>query len=234
MRTNLYKGAKELGIELSPLQLDQFGAFYKLLLEWNEKINLTTITAEKDVLVKHFLDSLSGASVFSMQKKMKVADIGTGGGFPGIPLAIAFPEASFLLMDATGKKVRFLKKVIEELGLFHVDAVQGRAEEMAHQEGFREHFDLVVSRAVASMPVLLEYLAGFAKPGGQIAAYKGPSVSEEMTAAERAIRKLGLSTKEQREIRIGEYAHSIVLFEKKAALNAQYPRTQAQIKKNPL
>ncbi len=234
MRDELRKNAETYGIALSDVQLDQFDAYYKLLLEWNEKINLTTITAENDVLVKHFLDSLSGASVFAVHKKDTIADIGTGGGFPGIPLAIAFPSARMTLIDATGKKVRFLEKVILELGLVHTRAVQGRAEEMAHEESYREHFDLVTSRAVAALPVLLEYTAGFAKVGGKIAAYKGPALREEMQAAAGAIRKLGLQTVAEEEISIGDYAHTIAVFEKKNALSERYPRPQAQIKKKPL
>lgn len=234
MRDDLRKGAEKFGLRLSDIQLDQFESYYKLLLEWNAKINLTAITAEKDVLVKHFLDSLSGTSVFRVHEKDQIADIGTGGGFPGVPLAIAFPDAKFTLMDATGKKVRFLERVSTELGLVNVRAIQARAEEAAHTEELREAFDIVTSRAVAALPVLLEYTAGFVRPGGIIAAYKGPSLKEEMAAAAGAIRILGLKTRVKEEIRIGDYAHTIAVFEKKNALSGRYPRTQAQIKKQPL
>ena len=143
---------KEFGLALTENQVEQYLRYYELLVEWNEKINLTAITEEQDVMVKHFLDSLSGASVISLSECTSVADIGTGAGFPGLPLAIAYPNVSFTLMDATGKKVRFLETVVEALGLENVQAVQGRAEELAHDPSYREQFDLVTSRAVASLP----------------------------------------------------------------------------------
>ena len=230
----LKEGAASYGLSLTEQQLTRFDAYYHLLTEWNEKINLTAITEERDVVIKHFLDSLSGASVFEIKPGMQVLDVGTGGGFPGMALAIAFPEADFTLMDATGKKVNFLNLVTEELQLSNVKAVQGRAEELAHDPSFREKFDVVTSRAVAALPVLLEYTAGFVKKGGLIAAYKGPSLEEEMKQSENALKILGLKTIDRREISMEDYSHTIAIFEKTKPLPERYPRPHAQIKKKNL
>ncbi len=230
----LIQGARKFGLDLTDQQVQQFTRYYELLVEWNEKINLTAITAEEEVIDKHFLDSLSGAQVFSVTEGMKILDVGTGGGFPGMALAIAFPEAQVCLMDATGKKVRFLEMTASELGLKNVTAVQGRAEEMAHDPAYREQFDLVTSRAVAALPVLLEYMAGFVKPQGQIAAYKGPSLEEEMQAAAGAIKTLGLTPENKQVFQIADQQHTVAVFIKKKALADRYPRPQAQIRKKAL
>ena len=226
--------AKAFGVDLSEDQAVQFDRYFHLLSEWNEKINLTAITEEQEVLIKHFLDSLSGAQFMRLEDRVSVADIGTGAGFPGMALAIAFPKVHFTLMDATGKKVRFLQMVSDTLGLKNVTAVQGRAEELAHDPAYREQFDIVTSRAVASLPVLLEYCAGFVKKGGVIAAYKGPSLEEELALARTAVPKLHLELKQKEEIRIGDHSHTIAVFEKKKALEERYPRPHAQIRKKSL
>ena len=230
----LIREAAGFGVTLSAQQAAQFAKYYDLLVEWNEKINLTAITAEEEAVDKHFLDSLSGASVFTLPDGSQVLDVGTGGGLPGIALAIAFPKVNFCLMDATGKKIRFLTIVAEELGLENVQAVQGRAEEMAHDPVYREQFDLVVSRAVSSLPVLLEYMAGFAKPQGMLAAYKGPSLDEELKASAGAMKTLSLSLEARKDLQVGDQQHTIAVFQKKKALTDRYPRPQAQIRKKAL
>ena len=230
----LIREAAGFGLDLTETQAAQFAAYYDLLVEWNEKINLTAITDEEEVIDKHFLDSLSGASVFSIPDSAQVLDVGTGGGLPGMALAIAFPKASFCLMDATGKKVRFLEMVASSIGLTNVRAVQGRAEEMAHDPVYREQFDLVTSRAVAALPVLLEYMAGFVKAGGQIAAYKGPTFNEEFAAATGAVKTLGLTLDKTELVKVADQQHSIAVFTKKKALADRYPRPQAQIRKKSL
>ena len=230
----LIREAAGFGVNVTEAQAAQFAAYYDLLVEWNERINLTAITDEEEVIDKHFLDSLSGASVFSIPDGAKVLDVGTGGGLPGMALAIAFPKAQFCLMDATGKKVRFLELVASSIGLSNVQAVQGRAEEMAHDPAFREQFDLVTSRAVAALPILLEYMAGFVKPQGKIVAYKGPTFNEEFAAAAGAMKTLGLSLDAAEPVKIADQQHTIAVFTKKKALADRYPRPQAQIRKKTL
>ena len=232
--TLLREGASSYGLSLSDTQVSQLDRYDQLLREWNERINLTAIIEPRDVVIKHFLDSLSGASVFEIRPGQKVLDVGTGGGFPGMVLAVTFPEASFTLMDATGKKIRFLNLVKEELGPTNVTCVQGRAEELAHDPAYREKFDLVTSRAVASLPVLLEYTAGFARTGGRIAAYKGPSLEEELSLARSAVRTLQLQLLSKSEITMEDYSHTIALFEKVKTLSDRYPRPHAQIRKKSL
>lgn len=232
----LIEGAKSFGIELSREQVEQFSIFYRLLVEWNEKMNLTTITEEKEVVVKHFLDCLSGAPVLQSFEKPLIADVGTGAGFPGIPLKIIYHELSFVLIDCLKKRLGFLAEVVKELGMEHIELVHGRAEELAHTEAYRERFDIVVSRAVASLPVLMEYSMGYVKKGGILLAYKGPTLAEELKASERALSVLqsGVETTQTVEIPFSEYSHTIAVIRKKAALPTMYPRSQAKIKKQPL
>ncbi len=226
--------AAAFGLDLTEHQAGQFAQYYELLVEWNEKINLTAITDEEEVIDKHFLDSLAGVKACIVPDDARILDVGTGAGFPGMALAIAFPQAQFCLMDATGKKVRFLETVASALGLTNVQAIQGRAEELAHDPVFRAQFDLVTSRAVAALPVLLEYLSGFVKMNGRIAAYKGPTFNEEFAAAAGAMKTLGLALEKTELVSIGDQQHTIAVFTKKKALADRYPRPQAQIRKKPL
>ena len=161
------KDANALGVSLTEEQVGQFLRYYELLVEWNEKINLTAITEFQDVMKKHFIDSISLIKAFDVSQKVKVIDVGTGAGFPGLALKIAFPNLQVTLLDSLNKRISFLRVVIEELGLTGIETVHGRAEDLAKEKMYRESFDLSVSRAVANLSTLSEYCLPFVKIGGK-------------------------------------------------------------------
>jgi 16S rRNA (guanine527-N7)-methyltransferase len=188
--------AAALGTPLDSAMLAAFGRYRDLLLEWNARINLTAITDPRDVEVRHFLDSLSCVLPVPVEQRREtrtLIDIGSGAGFPGLVLALAFPAWRVTLLEATGKKVRFLETVIEELGLGNVSAVTGRAEELAHLTQYRGAFDIATARAVASLPTLLEYCAPFVRPGGMVLLPKKGDMTEELEAGRRAAAELDLA-----------------------------------------
>lgn len=229
-------GCEELGLELIEGQLNQFDQYYKLLVEWNQKINLTAIVEYEEVVKKHFLDSIAMVSHYDMRKVNQIIDVGTGAGFPGIPIKIIYPHVSVILLDSLKKRTSFLNEVIEFLGLDHIKAVHGRAEERAHIQEFRECYDLCVSRAVARLNVLCEYCLPYVKVGGSFIAYKGPSVEEELLEAKNPISKLGGDHPEILQIQVPytELKHNIVIINKKKSTDEKYPRKAVKIKKNPL
>jgi len=185
----LMTGATVLGVALDQRQLSQFARYRELLLDWNTRINLTAITDPAEIETRHFLDSLTCVLAVPDEDRTRplaALDVGSGAGFPGLPLAIAFPHWRVTLLEATGKKVRFLETVIAELGLTHVRALQGRAEEVAHRSGQRGHYALVMVRALATLPTLLEYCVPFARVGGVIVAPKKGSLADELAAGDRA------------------------------------------------
>lgn len=216
-------------------QIEQFLRYRTELLDWNTRMNLTAITEPEEVLLKHFLDSLSLLSVYD-RLTTRLLDIGSGAGFPGIPLKIMRPTWEVVLLEATGKKVAFLLHVIETLQLEGIVALQGRAEELAHNQAYRGRFDAVTARAVASLPTLLEYAAPFCRVGGQIILPKKGDVEEEMVQGKRAAQQLGAKFKKDVAVSIPglDDGRRLLVWEQQKLCLPQYPRSGAQMAKKPL
>lgn len=190
----LYDGLSELNINISKKQEEMLFEFYEMLIEKNKVMNLTAITEINEVVVKHFLDSLSIVKVLNSEiitKPLRVMDVGTGAGFPGIPLKIVFPNLNITLLDSLNKRLVFLNEVIRRLGLENIDTVHGRCEDIGRKQEYREQYDLCVSRAVANLSTLSELCIPFVKTGGSFIAYKAGDCKEEVVAAKYAVKKLG-------------------------------------------
>lgn len=229
-------GLSDLGIELTEKQIDQFLTYYEMLVEKNKVMNLTTITEFDEVIEKHFLDSLSLIKVKDLHNRTNVLDLGTGAGFPGIPLKIAFPELNITLMDSLNKRILFLQDVINELGLTDIEAVHGRAEEAARNKKYREKYDLCVSRAVANISTLSEYCLPFVKVGGQFISYKSGNIDEELNSAKKGIKILGGTITDVHKFDLGEnkQGRSFVIIDKNQPTPKTYPRKAGTPSKNPL
>ena len=229
-------GLSDLGIELTKKQIDQFLTYYEMLVEKNKVMNLTAITEFDEVIEKHFLDSLSLIKVKDLHNRTNVLDLGTGAGFPGIPLKIAFPELNITLMDSLNKRILFLQDVINELGLTDIEAVHGRAEEAARNKKYREKYDLCVSRAVANISTLSEYCLPFVKVGGQFISYKSGNIDEELDSAKKGIKILGGTITDVHKFDLGEnkQGRSFVIIDKNQPTPKTYPRKAGTPSKNPL
>ncbi|MCD7777336.1 MAG: 16S rRNA (guanine(527)-N(7))-methyltransferase RsmG [Clostridiales bacterium] len=217
---------------ISEKAAEAFEVYKDLLLEWNEKINLTAITDESEIAFKHFLDSLSLLKFADLKNKTLI-DVGTGAGFPGLPLKIAEPTVKLTLLDSLNKRVIFLKEVVSVLGLNDVSCIHQRAEEAA-KPPMREAFDFAVSRAVADMAVLSELCLPFVKPGGYFTALKGPSPEEELKKAKKAVEILGGKIEKTEKVTISDFTHTLVFIKKIKHTPKAYPRQFAKIKKSPL
>ena len=229
----------ELGIEITDEQLKKFYLYYRELVKWNTVINLTAITELPDVLEKHFLDSLSIVKVIPKEKLnagISLIDIGTGAGFPGIPLAIVFQKTKVVLMDSLNKRLNFLNRMIEELHLENARTVHARAEDLARQKNYREKFDVVCSRAVASLNVLSEYCIPFAGTGGEFVAYKSENADEEIRKAGRAVKVLGgeFRTAEKFLLPDTDYERVLICITKKKPTPPAYPRKAGTPSKDPI
>lgn len=228
------KGLSDLNINLTEKQIKQFLKYYEILVETNKVMNLTAITEFDEVIEKHFLDSLSLVRVFDLNRNVKILDLGTGAGFPGIPLKITFPEIDIVLADSLNKRVKFLNEVVETLQLKQVETVHGRAEELAKNKKYREQFDLCTSRAVANLSSLSEYCIPFVKEGGRFISYKSGEIEEEVDQAKRAIHVLGGKLDQVYKFDLHEQKRSFVIIEKVKKTPAVYPRKAGTPTKEPL
>ena len=235
----LEAGAQKLGLPLTPEQLEQFSIYYRELNDWNRRLNLTSITGCEEVQIKHFLDSLTVTLALTPPfdgSSFSLIDVGTGAGLPGIPLKIVLPGIKLVLLEATAKKADFLRHLQNRLGLADVEVVVGRAEDMAHQPQYREKFDLVLSRAVASLPALVELTLPFCAVGGSLIAQKKGDIEGEVRRADRAIRLLGGSLREVKPIKLAELSDRrfLVVIDKVRPTPGKYPRRSGIPKKKPI
>lgn len=238
---HLINGARALGLSLTREQLDSFQLYYEELVAWNRKFNLTAITEYDQVQVRHFLDSLSCLLVQDLRRALgqpqtQVIDIGSGAGFPSIPLKLVCPQATITLLEATGKKVQFLEHIAEVLNLREVTPLHGRAEEVAHDPGHRQAYDLALARAVAELPVVVEYALPFCKIGGLVVAQKGEAGAAEAWSAEKAITLLGGELRRVVPVELPGLPEdrSLVVIEKISPTPERYPRRPGIPRKRPL
>ena len=230
------KDIKNLGLVLSERQAEQLIRYYEMLVKWNQVMNLTAITEFGDVMKKHFTDSLSLVKAYDMKGASSLIDVGTGAGFPGLVLKIAFPGCRVTLLDSLNKRIQFLNAVIKELGLTDVEAIHGRAEDLARPGELRESFDLCVSRAVANLATLSEYCLPFVKKGGFFISYKSEKISEEMAEAENAIVLLGGKAEEKKEFLLpdSDIYRCLFVIKKVRETPKKYPRKAGLPGKEPL
>ena len=227
--------AEKMGVVLTEDMLEKFMVYKDMLLEWNEKINLTAITDEKEIMIKHFADCVSIGKHVKFKDGEKVIDVGTGAGFPGVPVKIAFPNIKITLLDSLNKRINFLNELSSSLGLKDVECVHSRAEDGGQNLLYREQFDCCISRAVANLAVLSEYCLPFVKVGGVFAALKGPDGPAEVEAAKKAISLLGGKVEAVKSFTLpGQQARTVAVIRKVQPTPAKYPRHGGKIAKQPL
>lgn len=226
--------SKEIEIKLSEEQIEKFYLYMNLLIEWNKMLNLTAITEPKDIITKHFVDSLTASKHIS--KNSKIVDCGTGAGFPGIPLGIYRDDVKLVLFDSLNKRVNFLNEVITKLNLNNVKAVHSRAEDLAYEKNFREQYDFAISRAVANMSTLLEYLLPFCKVGGKAICMKGSNIDEEIENSKKTLEILNgkIESIDNFTLPYSEYARNIIIVKKTGNVPQKFPRRQGKPAKEPL
>lgn len=228
------KLAKDINVEINDEEINEFSIYMDLLLEWNEKINLTAITEKNEIILKHFIDSLT---IYKYIKENdKIADVGTGAGFPGIPLAIMKNKNEVNLVDSLNKRINFLNEVIQKIELENVIAIHSRAEDLGKDKKYREKFDIVTSRAVANLTVLVEYLLPLVDVGGYCICMKGPNIEEELNQSKFAIRTLGGKIEKVEKIILpdSDFERNIVIIKKEQYTDKRYPRKAGMPLKNPL
>lgn len=232
----LEKTFVDLKIQYDEKTLRKFETYMQMVLEWNQKVNLTSITNESEFVVKHFVDSIACVEHPALSGAKKIIDIGTGAGFPGIPLALIYPNIEFVLMDSVNKKLIIVKEILTKLGLENVRLVHGRAEDLAHKKEHREQYDICVSRAVAKLQILSEYCLPFVKTGGYFIAYKGLEIEQEIQDSLKAIAVLGGQIERIAPYKINdvEIRHQIIYIKKKENTPEKYPRKAGIPQKEPL
>lgn len=226
----------EVGLDLTESQYNQFISYMRLLQEWNEKINLTAITEDEEVIKKHFIDCIKAFKSNAVKNAKNIIDVGTGAGFPGLPIAIMNPDVKVILLDSLNKRVNFLNTVVSTLGLKNVITIHSRAEDGARKPELRERFDVATSRAVANMAVLSEFCLPYVKLNGYFVALKGPAIDDELKDGQKAINTLGGKLENILEVNIEEsdLKHNIVEVKKVSKCPKTYPRKAGIINKNPI
>lgn len=232
MTKRILQAFEKNNVTITEKQAEQFSAYCTFLLEYNEKVNLTAVTDVDEVIEKHFIDSVLGAPL--IKENALCVDVGTGAGFPGVPLAIMRPDIKVCLIDALNKRIVFLNELKEKIGLTNVNTIHGRSEDLGKKEELRQSFDYVFSRAVARMNVLLEYDLPFVKQGGYMLAWKGPQVYGEVKEAENALKILGGKLDEIRVSGLNDSEHYIAVIKKIKDTPQKYPRQAGLLKKKPL
>lgn len=232
----LRRAFDELEISHDEKIIEKFQTYMELILEWNEKINLTAIKDKQEFIKKHYIDSVLCYNFEEMQKSEKIIDVGTGAGFPGIPLAILFPEKRFILMDSLKKRLNIIDDLADKLSICNVSTVHGRAEDVSRNKEHREKYDICVSRAVANLSTLSEYCLPFIKAGGNFLAYKGIKAEEEIKEAHKAVFLLGGKISREERVSLPGYdlEHIIIVIDKVKNTPAKYPRKAGTPSKEPL
>lgn len=232
----LIENMKMISVELTNKQVSQFIKFYEMLVEWNKVMNLTGITEYDEVVMKHFVDSLSIVKVNGFDNVTSIIDVGTGAGFPGIPLKIVFPEVKITLLDSLNKRIKFLNAVIDELELENIETIHGRAEDFSKKEDYREQYDLCVSRAVANLATLSEYCLPYVKEDGYFLPYKSGDIKEEAANSKKAVKILGGSIEDiiSFEIPDTDMARTILKIHKTKATPKRFPRKAGLPTKEPI
>ncbi len=232
----LKRGIEDFGIEASEKMLADFQNYKEILVEWNQKMNLTGIEDEKEVFIKHFLDSISAVTKGYIQNGMSLIDVGTGAGFPGMPLRICLPELKVTLLDSLNKRINFLQEVANQLDIDDIEFIHGRAEDFGKNEDYRECFDIATARAVAGLPALMEFCVPFVKVGGYFVCLKGPNANLELEESKKAMEVLGIEYIEKIDIKLPEIDldHNILVFKKIKNTPSKYPRKAGKVTKNPI
>ena len=224
----------QLNIPRDQIVENRFAGYMEGILEWNEKINLTAIKDKEEFVIKHLIDSVLCYNFPEYRNADTIIDVGTGAGFPGIPLAIISPDKDFVLADSLNKRLKVIRTLADQLGIENIETVHGRAEDLARNKSYRQRFDLCVSRAVANLPVLCEYCLPFVRKGGFLLSYKGPDAQKEAESASKAIRVLGGRLVRIQPAELSGYDHNIVVIEKIGDTSAKYPRKAGTPVKEPI
>lgn len=232
----LKQGIEDFGLEANETVLNNFQKYRELLVQWNQKMNLTGIEDEKEVFIKHFLDSISTVTNGYVQNKMSLIDVGTGAGFPGLPLKICLPKLKVTLLDSLNKRINFLQEVAKEIEIDDIEFIHGRAEDFGKKEEYREQFDIATARAVAGLPILMEFCVPFIKVGGYFVCLKGPNANLELEESKAAMEILGVEYIEKIDIKLPEIDlhHNILVFKKIRNTPSKYPRKAGKVSKNPI
>ena len=232
----LVKGLSELGLTITEEQIEKFDKYYEMLIETNKVMNLTSITEYDEVIIKHFIDSLLVVNIFNINQSKKMIDVGTGAGFPGIPIKIMFPHLQITLLDSLNKRINFLQEVSKQVGIDNIEFIHGRAEDFGKLEEYREKYDIATARAVAGLPILMEFCVPFVKVGGYFVCLKGPNANLELEESKAAMDVLGVEFIEKINIELPEsdLNHNILVFKKVKNTPDKYPRKAGKPAKSPI